>query len=510
MVKNERRMTVMKIVTRLTTAILVLSMMIALLASCAQTEIPSETTPATVATEQPATSFEETPAEETYFAASNIPEDMKFEGNIINILYWDDVPNTEFFVETSNGESVNDAIYNRNAKIEEQFGVILEFSGTPGNYNKQKSFVNTCLNSTMSGADAYDVFCGYSMTGASIMIQGISQNLKNYEILDFEKPWWPQSIMSKATIKDGVYFVSGDISTNFLYMMYLCIFNKEMFETVNQNGAAEIYDAVHNGEWTVDKLIEYSSGMYSEQDGNQAASAGDRYGFTVTEVHFDAFYTGSDLTTVDVSEDGSLVLSDDLFSQKTVNLLEKVCNLLHKSGDAYMEEGIHLFKSGNALFVIERASCLSKYLSKADFSFGILPVPKYDADQEAYQTCLSFPYTMYMISTAAGDAAAAAATIQLMAYESYIGITPALFEESMKTRYADQSDDAIIFDYIREGVVIDLGRLFTKQLDNLSYSIFRGAVKYDTAGGYMSTATKNSKTFTAKLNDINESIKGLN
>jgi hypothetical protein len=115
-----------------------------------------------------------------------------------------------------------------------------------------------------------------------------------------------------------------------------------------------------------------------------------------------------------------------------------------------------------------------------------------------------------MISTAANNAETAAATIQLMAYESYKSITPALFEESMKSRYADQSDDALIFDYIREGVVIDIGRLFTRQLDNLSYTIFRGAVKNSNAGGYASTAAKYTKNLKSKLKTINESINALN
>ena len=498
----------MKTSIRLMTAILVLAMILSMCISCAETGDSGETT-ASAVTEGAAATDAETISAQTEFAASNIPDDLKFEGTVLNFLYWDDVPNTEFFVDTTNGESVNDAIYNRNAKIEEQFGITLNFVGTPGDYNNQKSFVNACLNSTMSGADAYDIFCGYSMTGASVMVQGISQNMKNYEILDFEKPWWPETLMSKATIKDGVYFVSGDISTNFLYMMYLCIFNKDMFAEVTQSNASELYGAVNSGEWTLDKFIEHITGMYSDLDGNQAPSIGDRYGLAVTEVHFDAFYTGADMLTVEVNSDGDLVMSDDLFSQKASDVVDTVYYLLNKSGDAEIEKGINSFKGDNVLFVIERASCLSRHLSGVDFTYGILPIPKYDVDQEGYKTCLSFPYTMYMISTAAPNSTAAAATIQLMAYESYVEITPALFEESMKSRYADQSDDAMMFDYIREGVVIDIGRLFTKQLDNLSYSVFRGAVAKGTAGGYMSSAARYSKTFASKLKSINESLANL-
>lgn len=499
----------MKKIVRSITAVLVLAILLSTCVSCAQTSGGGETSLVATTTAAPTVSGEQNDVEVTDLAASNIPDDMKFTGTDIKLLYWDDVPNVEFFVDTTTGEVVNDAIYNRNMRVEEKFGIKLNFTGTPGDYKDQKSFVNACLNSTMAGADAYDIFAGYSMTGASVMIQGLSQNMKNYEILDFEKPWWPESLLSKATINDGVYFVSGDISTNFLYMMYLCIFNKDMLTEVTQTSTAAIYNIVHDGDWTIDKFMEYTTGMYKDTDGNLIRNNTDRYGFTVTEVHFDAFYTSADMVTVEVNEDGDLVMSEDVFSPKAVDVVDKISYLLNESGDTSTSDGIHLFKAGNSLFVVERASCLSRYLSKVDFSFGILPVPKYDQNQESYKTCLSFPYTMYMLSTAAYNSQAAAATIQLMAYESYNEITPALFEQSMKSRYADQSDDAIVFDYIREGVVIDIGRLFTKQLDNLSYTIFRGAVKNGNAQGYMSSATMQSTNFKKKIDAINTSIDAL-
>ena len=116
---------------------------------------------------------------------------------------------------------------------------------------------------------------------------------------------------------------------------------------------------------------------------------------------------------------------------------------------------------------------------------------------------------MYMLSTASTIPEAAAATIELMAYQSYLHITPALFEESMKLRYADQSDDAFMFDKIREGVVIDVGRLFTTELDKMSYSIFRNAISKNSPGSYLSTQKAYDRTFNKNIEKINESLKNL-
>ncbi len=499
----------MKSITRIIIALLVITMILPMALSCAETTPSGETTaPAETLTpsgEVPA----ETTAEETLFAKSDIPEDLRFDGTTVNILYWDDVPNAEFFVEDQNGESVNDAIYRRNAKVQEQFGVTLNFVGTTGNYNNQSSFVNACVNSTQAGADAYDMFCGYSMTGATLMTQGATQDLTDYEIMEFDKPWWPKSLISKATVREGIYFASGDISTNFIHMMYLVLFNKEMLLDLHNMNPEALYNSVYEGQWTLDKFIELTNGIYLDQDGDNTPSEGDRYGAVATNVHFDPFYAGSGLTTVEVNEDGDLVLSADLFSQKTVDLLEKLCELLHTSGNAYIKKSEPLFAAGQALFIVDRPYIITRSLTATNFNFGILPIPKYDAEQAEHRTCLGFGYTMYMVSTAAPNPEAAAATIELLAYQSYLNVTPALFEESMKLRYADQSDDAFMFDIVREGVDIDVARLFTMQLEKMSYSIFRNAVNNNAAGSYMSTQKAHERALNKKISDINDTLKTL-
>lgn len=501
----------MKSIYRILIALLVFAMILPMALACAETTSQEDTT-APAVTEAPTATDAltgEVTEEETLFVPSNIPEDLKFEGTVINILHRTDSNKNEFFVEDQSGESVNDAVFRKNANVQAQFGITLEFYGIPGAYEQQKDFVNTCINSLQAGADAYDLFCGYSMTGATLAVEGALQDMTEYPILEFDKPWWPESLISKATINDGIYFASGDIAPSFLYMMYLVVFNKDLFTDFHRLQPNDLYDLVYDGKWTIDRLIEFTQGVYLDQDGDNAASESDRYGLVITSVPFDSFYTASDLYTVELDSNGGFVMSPDLFSQKTVDLLDKVCNLLHTSGDAYTKTDTAHFKEGNSLFIIQAASITANHLTDVDFTYGVLPMPKYNEDQENYRTALSFPYTMYMISASAPDAEAAAATIELLAYQSYVNVTPAIFEESMKLRYSEQSDDAFMFDKIRENVVIDIGRLLTTQLDNMSFSIFRNAVNNNTAGSYMSAQKMYEKNFAKKLEAITKKLDAL-
>ncbi len=493
----------MKRISRIIIALLIVAMLIPLMLSCATPDDPDNTGDATTVDPNVTTG-----AEDTIFAASSIPDDLKFPGKTIKFLYWEDVEHDEFFVDDTNGESVNDAIYNRNERVQSQFEITLEFTGTPGNYNNQADFVTTCENSTQSGADAHDFFCGYSMTGATLMTKGLAQDLTNYDIIEFDKPWWPETLISKATIRDSIYFASGDISTNFLYMMYGCFFNKDIFEDVHESTSV-LYDLVYDKQWTLDKLIEYSTGVFTEQNSDGIPSEGDLFGFVTINIHFDAIYTASNLYTVELNDKEELVVSNDLFSQKTVDLLEKFTAFMYDSGECWKEHSDTIFQNNQALFTIDRVRTASRKLKDVTFDYGILPVPLYNTDQKEYRTCMAFPFTTYVLSTASLNSEAAAATLELLAYQSYLLITPALFEESMKIRYSDEGDDSAMYDIIRENVVIDLGRLLTTQINNLSYSLFRNAVDKNTAGSFSSMKNSQEKLFTKKLEFINKALDEL-
>lgn len=98
----------MKNATRIIIALLLLAMTLPMVISCAETGTNCATTAASTEAPSDGGVTAETTAEETLFAVSNIPEDLKFDGTTINILYWSDVPNVEFFVEDQTGEAVNE------------------------------------------------------------------------------------------------------------------------------------------------------------------------------------------------------------------------------------------------------------------------------------------------------------------------------------------------------------------------------------------------------------------
>ena len=90
---------------------------------------------------------------------------------------------------------------------------------------------------------------------------------------------------------------------------------------------------------------------------------------------------------------------------------------------------------------------------------------------------MAFPFSIYSVSIALDDAGAnmAGAVLECMGSESYRQVTPAVFETAMKLKYSAGEDDSRMYDLIRDTIQIDLGRIFTTPLRNISYSPFRSA-----------------------------------
>ncbi|MGI6754314.1 MAG: hypothetical protein ACOX31_08505 [Eubacteriales bacterium] len=451
------------------------------------------------------TSASDETSAETELVEDDLGDDIDFGGESAGILYWSDVQNAEFEVKEISGDLIGDAIYARNQAIEERLGVELKWVGVSGNYENQAGFVSAANNDVLAGGMSYDIFAGYSMTAATLALRGCTQNLLVLDYLNFEKPWWPDSLINQSTISDKLYFCSGDISCNLLYMMYTVYFNKDLVTEYNLENP---YELVYDNRWTVDKLIELSTDLYRDLNGNGVADQGDRFGLVTRAIFYDSFFWGSGLTEIEKDASGNLVISENWDSEKTLYLLEKLCPFFHESGDTFTATdgaGLYnIFGSGNSLFALTEAQYSIKGFAASGVNYGVVPVPKYDSEQKNHVTILSFPYTMYSISFATQKANMASAVLECYASESYRKVTPAVFEISFKYKYSSGSDDVVMWDIVRESVSFELGRIFTTSLNNLSYSLFRNAVINNAAASW----TTNFKVNRRVLEKLIENIQG--
>ena len=494
---------------------LILCLITALAAISCSKDDPAGTSPGgssnlPEATAAPDSSGEAVETEDLYdengFLKSSLPEELDFGGQKITFLWWTDVENPEFFVEGINGEIINDAIFTRNANVSSQLGITFEWVGIKGQYNNNvgAEYVQHIGNQFAAGNRSYDIITAHSCTIALTSMYGYCADLMKAKYLDFEKPWWPKALIDTATIGNKMYFVSGDISTNSIHQMYAVFYNKDLFK--NYPGLVEPSEYVLDNNWNIETFQGITKEMYQDLDNSGSANENDFYGLSTLWWHFDALYYGSGMRQALKDPDELFRISDDYFSDKAIDLSDSIGAWV-KTGNVYVDNTRYhkVFCNGNALMALARHHDIANYLT-GGFKHGIVPVPKYNNDQENYVTLVGNPISFYSVYTLSENIDCAAAVLECWASEAYRLTSPAIFDTTFKLRYSDTNVESDMYDIIRAGIIFDFGRLFNDTLGNMSGQWSWGASQ----GTSWSVASRSyAKTLPKALKDITDRFKAL-
>ncbi len=469
---------------KISALILALLMTLSLLVSCSEAGTKNNEDDTTASTDAPIGVVEETSdptLDENGYLKDGLPEKMDLN-DTITILMWDDYTMTEFFSTSENSDMVGDAVDARNSKVEERLGVKIEFVETHGSStsNQQKYMSKVAADAQASPCE-YDIYATYSRTPCQLTLQGYTQNLMETEYFDVEKPWWPNALIDECMINDKLFFCSGDISTNLLWMMIATFYNEGLANEYQIEKTP--YDLVDSNEWVIDNMYEMVKDIYMDLDASNDKSDGDKYGFVIYETNIDAFQTAAGITAVIKDEDGNLAMSPEFANgEKQLDMISRVSALLSAEG-AYHTNSINIrqiFFEQRALMITDRVFIVagkdnSENNGRIEFSYGIVPQPKYSSDQENYVTNVGHPFTMYAINRGSHDIDASSAVLEAMGSENYRSVTPKVFEAAMKVRYASNSTASRMYDIIRENISFDVGRLYADTFGGATANMFRKA-----------------------------------
>jgi len=473
---------------KLTAVLLLLCMCLTSLIACNSTDESEVTTPSNDVT---------TPAAGEV-TSTGISEDVTqgdLGGATIKILAWEDAPNLEFEYDDSNVDqsTINDAILQRNINVEERLKCKLEFVYAKGNYDNKNIFL-TKAESFANGDEGefVDILTAYSMTAALCSTKGLSANLMNYTKeeggLNFEHPWWPQSLIKEAMFDDMLFVCSGDISTNLLWLMQTMYFNKDLLISYyGEDAPKTLYDLANNGKWTIDKFYEYSANIYSDLNDDGKKSTGDQFGYAIDwNGYYDDFYVAAGFKMCVRDTDGKLVISEEWGGEREDTFADTLVEFTF-TNDAFLGSGVaDMFTSGKVLFTNNRAKFAKTSREKSEIEYGILPMPKYDEAQENYSTNIGFGYSLYSISSTSEQPENAALVLESMAAQSYKHITPVLFEDALKVRYSPELEDAMMFDILRSSLAFNAGMIYCTPLENYPWTVWRGTI----SAGSTSYSTK--------------------
>ena len=361
------------------------------------------------------------------------------------------------YAEELTGDTLTDAVYNRNVKVEDRFNVKLAFDDDEGG-----ALANRIMNSTLAGEDDCDLYIGHSIYSGKVATEGIFRNWYDLDV-DFTKPWYPQFAVEHLTLNGRMFLTVSDICLSVAGNTYCYYFNKEAAQSAQFE---DPYTVVKEGRWTVDKLMNEIAAYYIDADGDGSKGSRDIYGFAGEKLNSLCAYLYSfEIDVLDVKEDGSfeILLGN---SERSVDAFEKLRKLLYQTDGSYYggpNEAWNgdLFASGNALFItgLLRNSATT-YRDTCDFDYGIIPYPKYEESQERYYTVAGGSFASCAVPVTSTRDELTSVLFAALSAETWKNVQPLYYDVVLKFKGARDETSIEMIDIILDGRNIDFAFVY--------------------------------------------------
>ena len=431
-------------------------------------------------------------------------------GATSRIFCWESWDPGEFFVEEDTGEIVVSAVYHRNLTVEERLNVSLDWDMYPRNDAAYGSVMKTAVQQQNSSGDGtFDIVANYGMRVASCATDALLMNLRDADRVDLSNPWYyPSATMAGTLHKGYTYFTAGDLSYNALARMSGVFFNQALIADFNLE---DPYELVLEKTWTIDKMHDMIMNTYVDLDGNGKVTPGDQFGLMVASDQIQTLYYGLGNHFIEHDADDNPVLSDDIYSERVVAILEKYQSLFGEEA-AYKNPQTDvpdIFDEGRSVFYIYPLGHVSEAgLRESDINYGFIPQPKLTEEEELYHASVTNAVTLFAIPLVIESVDRASAVFECLASEGYRQVSPVVFEQAYKAKYNydDSARQTTIFDMIRQNAVFDLGKIFSSDLfSNFSNGVI-GDFIWNGSTTYSSQVQKLTKSWNKKMEKLTEKL----
>ncbi len=359
----------------------------------------------------------------------------------------------EIYAEEMDGTLINDAVFTRNAQIEQQLDVKIAETKLPDCNVIAKNSIN-------ADEDIYHVVMPYINSTISLATQGLLLDLTGVPWIDLEKPWWDQRANENMRIAGKLFITTGDIAILDNECTMVMFFNKQM---IADRGLESPYELVREHRWTLDKVREMADGVTNDADGDGRLTHSDVWGLSIAGNAPISMYFGAGERIVDKNEEGSLSFSIgsprsfDVFSKVMEVCCDEMMLSAHTAGDTGYNTVAAMFNESRVMMVTFALVDING-MREAEFEFGILPYPLFDENQPEYDNLISTGLVSSVsVPITCRDQELTGAVLEAMAFGSVSTLTPAYYDNALKTRYVRDEESGDMLDIIFATRVYDLG-----------------------------------------------------
>ncbi len=391
----------------------------------------------------------------------------------------------EVDVTETNGEVLNDAVYNRNRKVESKLNCA--FAETNFEVNDDPTQLNNHIKDlVLSGDDMYDVMYAAIYLTPAMVTDGYFQNLLDIDGLHLQEAWWDSVIAEYGVIEDHLYFVTSPMHLMPYDGAWALFFNETMME---RNEMDKPYDLVRQGKWTLDALLGYAkqiANMNGDASFEWSNSGNAIYGISSHQLAPDKFILGAGEYFIERNDKGELqfAATDERFFSVVDKLLalttESTGYTIYGSNtDFDVEAGgyMHIFETGRSMFLTAEIKG-AQLLRNMDDTFGIVPYPKFDEAQESYYSSFVNQCYFYTIPVTTSNLHETAVISDYTSYLSMMDVLPVYYGNVVEQKGLRNQDSIEMLDIVLSTKSVDLGILFgwtNTLLESMRDKFFAGA-----------------------------------
>ena len=367
-----------------------------------------------------------------------------------------------YIEDTESEDPVDIEIYKRNAKIEQDLGVVINL------VDDRDVNISTQIKAQLdAGTDKYDVIGArqyddvqLALTGDMLDINRLAEYGADY--IRWRNEYWGTSYIDALSFGDKVYWLAGDICLRYMGGYYAFFVNADLYRDKLFEKYGDIYDIVNSGKWTYDTLMAMLPLCYDDTNANERVDVnGDVLGLALPcwdningmSISAGVVYTAYDTAGMPyctVNTKNNTLLE---FMGKCYDLINKTKGVYDYGGD--YQAAMRYFASDKAVFVAGRLNQAELYLSEMKTDYYVLPCPKLNEQQTSYYTAVHDAINIYGINIGSNQYQAAAATLEEMAYLSYTNVRPVYFESVLKYKYTRESQAVQMIQLMHDTVYTD-------------------------------------------------------
>lgn len=373
---------------------------------------------------------------------------------------------SEFFTEEeerNKGNLIYDAIFERNERVEQRFNFKIKVVYTSG-INEVADWVTKTV---MSGADEFDLLINHTMITAGTVLKNLYLNWYDIPYVDFSKPWWASANTDTLTYDGKCILAVSDLNLSAINQTYALYFNKALANTWD---VGDLYGMALRGEWTFDKFAGIVKDIYTDLDGDGEKSRGDFYGATQADhSNVNQWLWAFDNPTVSKNEEGIPVVS--VKTDKINNIINELYDYCFNTQGVWFEvnrENPNAGSNVTDMFIGKKTifhigslnAATSESFRNFEDDYGILPMPKWDANQQSYTNMTYGGHSVLAVPKTCPDTELVGVAVEALSAESYKTVVPTFYEIALKTRYLRDSESKEVLDLIINSRIFDFGYIY--------------------------------------------------